>query len=233
MNFIPSVRAVLFDVDGTLYSQTRLRALMALELATMPLVSPFRAGRRLAALRAYRRAQEVLRKTTHTDPAAAQLDSAAAASGLPVAEVQALVAEWMHERPLKYLQFCRCAGVEDLLNAIARAGMEAGVLSDYPAEAKLESMGLGGWFSPVLCASDAGIRAFKPDPRGFLRACEIWSLSPEEVLFVGDRPDVDGAGAEAAGMRCAIISRRPAGPGASYVVFESLEELKRAFVDRR
>src|SRR5688500_2693868 len=56
------IRAVLFDLDGTLYRQAPLRALMALELLALPLIfNPVRAPRHWRALGAYRRAQEHLR----------------------------------------------------------------------------------------------------------------------------------------------------------------------------
>ena len=114
----------------------------------------------------------------------------------------------MLNRPLKYLQFCRAVGLDGLLAELDRLGVRTGVLSDYPAEAKLRALGLEGRFSPVLCATDPEIGAFKPSPRGFLRACAVWNLPPRDVLFVGDRVDVDAAGAAAAGMRCVIIGRQ-------------------------
>jgi hypothetical protein len=39
------IRAVLFDLDGTLYDQRRMRTLMAMELAAMLLRRPFQAPR--------------------------------------------------------------------------------------------------------------------------------------------------------------------------------------------
>jgi HAD superfamily hydrolase (TIGR01549 family) len=227
---------VLFDLDGTLYKHGPIRALMALELLTLPLNAPAKARSRLRALRAFRSAQETLRRhpiaAEPLDVAAAQCRKAADASGLPVAEVQALVAEWMERRPLKYLQFCRAPGLDRLLEAIARGGLRAGVLSDYPADAKLEALGLGGRFAPVLCASDPAIGAFKPSPRGYLRACEIWGLRPEQVLFVGDRADVDGTGAARAGMPCAIVGRRAGRANPRWMTFESLEKLTRVLDHR-
>ncbi len=59
-------------------------------------------------------------------------------------------------------------------------------------------------------------------------------MAPGDVLFVGDRPDVDAAGASAAGMPCVIIGggfrsrRRTAG----YRVFRSLERLLDVLDDR-
>jgi HAD superfamily hydrolase (TIGR01549 family) len=230
------IRAVLFDLDGTLYRQSRLRALMALELLTLPLAGPFKAPGRLAAIRAYRAAQEQLRGGGTAGAGQAQIAAAAAASGLPVAEVERLVDEWMMRRPLKYLQFCRAAGLHGLLAAIDAAGLEAGILSDYPAAAKLEALGLSHRFAPVLSASDPEIDAFKPSPRGYLRACEIWGVSPSEVLFVGDRADVDAAGAAAAGMPCAIVGRADAtaamAGGVTYTLFPSFERLTRVFDPR-
>ena len=55
-----------------------------------------------------------------------------------------------------------------------------------------------------------------PDCQGFIALQDglnsIWGLAPNEVLFVGDRSDVDATGAAAAGMHCAIVGRADA-PG--------------------
>jgi HAD superfamily hydrolase (TIGR01509 family) len=230
---IDEIRAVLFDLDGTLYAQKALRALMAIELLTLPLGGPFAAPRRLRALRAFRHAQETLRQQASAVTARGQIEAAATASGLPVEDVEALVAEWMHERPLKYLQMCRRSGLLPLLDGLEGQRRKAGILSDYPAAAKLGALGLSGRFSPVLSATDPEIAAFKPSPRGYLRACEIWGLAPAEVLFVGDRPDVDATGARAAGMPCVIIGRSESAPnGSGYTMVPSFERLSRVFDGR-
>jgi len=227
------IRAVLFDLDGTLYRQAPMRALMALELATMPLYGLLEAPKRWHALQAYRRAQEALRGHETAVGSGAQLGAAAAGSGLSVAEVESLVDEWMMKRPLKYLPFCRARGLDSLLEAVGRADLRAGVLSDYPAEAKLRALGLEGRFSPVLSATDPEIAAFKPSPRGYLRACEIWRLNPAQVLFVGDRAEVDAAGAAAAGMPCAIVEPgRSGSETGGYRTFPSLERLSRVLDNR-
>jgi FMN phosphatase YigB (HAD superfamily) len=221
------IKAVLFDLDGTLYRQRPLRLLMALELLTLPLAGPWKAVARLRALRAFRNAQEQLRHAASAGAATSQAEAASKASGLAVAEVEALAADWMIRRPLKYLPFCRAAGLTELLDRLDAAGIRAGILSDYPAEAKLRALGLDTRFSPVLCATDREIGAFKPSPRGYLRACELWGLDAADVLYVGDRIDVDAAGAAAAGMRCAIVGRaRPGVVGPDLVIVSSLERLK-------
>jgi HAD superfamily hydrolase (TIGR01549 family) len=227
------VRAVLFDLDGTLYRQAPLRALMALELtAILPLRGARRAPRRLRMLAAYRRAQEQLREQGAAEfVAMAQIQRAARDADVPVSEVEALVEEWMIRRPLKYLRRLRATGLIEILSFLDRHGVPAGVFSDYPAEAKIEALGLSGRFAFALSSSDPKIGAFKPHPRGFLRACEYWHLHPREVLMVGDRADTDAAGAAAAGMPCVIIGRgRSSG---RYRVLPSFERLSRALDDRR
>jgi FMN phosphatase YigB (HAD superfamily) len=80
-----------------------------------------------------------------------------------------------------------------------------------------------------VCATVPAINAFKPHPRGFEEACARLGLEPSEVLYVGDRAEVDGVGARAAGMRCAIVSGGKHGrdPGGTLPLasFASLTEL--------
>jgi putative hydrolase of the HAD superfamily len=108
-------------------------------------------------------------------------------------------------------------------------GLEVGVLSDYPAATKLAALGVADRFPLVLCSTDPEIRALKPNPRGFLIACKRWGLSPGEVLMVGDRVDVDAAGASAAGMPCVIVGRgtRSRTDSAEVLFVPSLERLRR------
>lgn len=221
------VGAVLFDVDGTLYRQAPLRSAMALELASHAVRSPRRAPTRWRALQAYRRAQERLRLSPPPPggPASAQLAEASDRSGMPLAEVDRLVTEWMFVRPLKYLRWCRAAGLDDLLALLDRAAVRIGVLSDYPAHDKLAALGLAGRFAPVLSAADREVGVFKPHPRGFLRAAQIWNIDPAEVLVVGDRVDADASGARAAGMVCAIVGETTAGAPPDVIAVPSLGRL--------
>ena len=189
-----------------------------------------RTAKRLRALRAYRGAQEQLETVRLRSPRAARPGSPkrsrpaeAAPSprprrrwrpgiGLPEAEVAALVDEWMQRASAEVPQLVPDARARTRCwTALRDRGVRVGVLSDYPATAKLARAGPGR--SLRVRAARRRIRrsdAFKPDPRGFLRACERWGLPPREVLMVGDRVDVDGAGAAAAGMPCVILGARPA-----------------------
>jgi FMN phosphatase YigB (HAD superfamily) len=221
------IRAVLFDLDGTLYRQRPVRGRMMLELAGLALTHPRQAPRSWRALAEFRRAQETLRDGPRLQATPGmQLSVAAERAGMTAQEVDAIVTEWMVDRPLKYLASCRASGLLELLAFLDRRHIEVGVLSDYPADLKLKALGLDGRFSLVLSASDPQIGVFKPHPKGFLVACERWRLDPEDVLVVGDRADVDAAGATAAGMPCAIIgTSRHSSSDQDVLFFPSLERL--------
>ncbi len=205
-----SPRAVLLDVDGTLYYQDPLRCLMALELGTLPAV--LRSWQStvsvLNTLRHFRSIREGLREGVKSEDSLLELQYLKTAErvGVPPSEVECVVREWIYQRPLKYLRFCKRRGLEAFMSYAEREGLHIGVFSDYPAQEKLQALGLDGRVKLTLCATDREINAFKPHPRGFLRACEYWGLRPEEVLYVGDRPEIDAEGAAAAGMPCAILS---------------------------
>ena len=220
------IRAVLFDLDGTLYRQKPMRALMALELATLAVTRPLQAPVTWRVLSGFRKAQETLRGRQTLADGPGQAEIAALQTGASLDAVEAIVEEWMMERPLKHLARCRANGLLPLLDFLTAHGVKLGVFSDYPADRKLEALGIGGRFSVVLCSSDPEIGVFKPHPRGFLVAAQRWQVDPSEVLVVGDRPDADAAGASAAGMPCVIVGPSPSAHLNDCLFVPSLERLR-------
>jgi HAD superfamily hydrolase (TIGR01509 family) len=161
----------------------------------------------------------------------AQYAAAADVLGTSPDEVERIVDEWMYRRPLKWLRWCRRRGLVEFLDWLDRNGLRKGVLSDYPAEDKLDALGLSGRFDPIVSAVDPGVDAFKPDPRGYLEAARRWGFEPAEVLYVGDRADVDVAGARAAGMPRAVLTRQRVDP--DVIRIGRFSELEHVLVARR
>ena len=231
------IRGVLFDVDGTLYSQAPLRLLMAADLAASAAFggSPRRAVRLARMLGEFRRTREALRdRGEFAGPLEdLQFELTAGRINVEVEEVRRLVVEWILERPLKHMPRVRRRGLRQLLATLASRGLRIGALSDYPVDSKLEALGIAEHFSLGLCTTDRVINAFKPHPKGFRHACAIWGLAPQEVLYVGDRPEVDGAGAAAAGMRCVIVGRHRGRdrPRDGEALVRAFGDLQRAFLD--
>lgn len=206
------IAAVLMDVDGTLYYKLLLRAYMGWELFThlIHLGSFRRFGRIVRVIRQFRRVREELRSKTseHRSLEDWQYEITSERVGVSIEEVRAIIEEWIFSRPLKYLGICKRRGLVTAIEELEKAGIMVGAFSDYPVADKLRAMELHGHFSVQLSATDPKINAFKPNPRGFLYACQIWGLAPDQVIYVGDRPGIDAVGAMAAGMPCIVLSWR-------------------------
>lgn len=201
------IKGVLLDVDGTLYYQTPLRVLTLCCIVLQNLHRPRYLRRTLSIIWHYRRAMECLRsdKWDYLKEEKAQTLLTSRLSGEPQDLVAATVKEWYEVKPLAFLSICRVPGLEAVIGEVCRRNLKLGIYSDYPADAKLKALGIERYVSTVVNASDPEVRGFKPNPKGFLVAARRMGLAPEEIIYVGDRPEVDGAGASAAGMPVLIL----------------------------
>ena len=197
------VRALVVDVDGTLYRQDLVRSRMLMRLLLKTLVRPNHMLEVWRALHAYRAAQESLRESCPecADLAAEQVRTAAAACGLPEAAVTTHVGKWMETAPLDLLRVSRRRDVWDCLHMAKQRGLRLAVWSDYPAAAKLQAMELDGLFDVVVCAQDRDVGKFKPHPRGLEVALAKLEVGGEHTVYIGDRPEVDAVAAHRAGVR--------------------------------
>jgi HAD superfamily hydrolase (TIGR01549 family) len=78
---------------------------------------------------------------------------------------------------------------------------------DYTPTARLvlEREGIADLFDEILVSDTVGWR--KPSPRIFQEALDRMRLAPAAAVFVGDRADIDVAGARGVGMRAVWINR--------------------------
>ena len=201
-------QAWLVDLDGTLYTARWVKLCMAAELALFGWSA-------LKTLRQFRHDHEALREeqnagqalaTTHASPFAGQLARTARALNLPPAEVERVVQSWMFERPGKWIgRFPRRALLAELGAFKARGGRTA-LVSDYPAERKIDALGARALFDVIVANGEVhGPRRLKPDPEGYLRAAELLQVEPARCLVIGDRDDADGAAARAANMQFRLV----------------------------
>jgi phosphoglycolate phosphatase len=199
-----TIDLVIFDVDGTLYDQRRLRLGMLRQLIGHAWQT--RSLDTLLILRTFRRVREALGEQAGADFMMQQYAQTASRHGTTPAVVRALTDEWMERRPLPLLAACRYAQVAELFAGLRAAGKRVAAFSDYPAVAKLAALGLQA--DVVVCATDAGIARLKPDPAGLLAILRQTGVAPERALMIGDRFDRDAAAAERAGVRALIRSRQ-------------------------
>lgn len=201
------VQAWLVDLDGTLYHAAPLKKKMALQVL---FVGPHRA--RL--LSAFRHLHEELRAQQKIDPCSTflpspfdeQLQRAATHSGKSVNEVRSIVAEWMIERPCKIMRKHRRESLIAEIEAFRASGGKTAVVSDYPAQQKLDALELKHLFDVVVASGETDhLTRLKPAPDGYLLAARQLNVSPEHCLVIGDRDDADGAAARAAEMQFRLI----------------------------
>ena len=217
--------AVILDVDGTMYHQRPVRTAMLLRLLRHAAARPMDGLGCLRALRAYRRAQETLRGAPGAGPARAeQLRLAAQGAGLDEATASRHVERWMETEPLTYIPRAARPGLRAFLAVARTHGARVGVFSDYPAEQKLRALGVRELVDVVRTAHDEEGR-FKPDPAGLLAVAAALGVRPADAVYVGDRPEVDGAAAARAGMPCYIIAGAAAGPPSTWLPVAGFAEL--------
>lgn len=129
-----NVRAIIFDVDGTLYRQRPLRGQVLLELVIQLASKPITEFRTLKVLHAYRKAHELARANRGDDTAdELQLNIACELSGEDPKFVERSVREWFQRRPLRHLKAYLYPGLVALLHQARDRGIRLGVVSDYPA----------------------------------------------------------------------------------------------------
>ena len=72
-------------------------------------------------------------------------------------------------------------------------------------ERKLRRLGIRDRLEVLLCADELGHA--KPAPEAFLAGCEALGLPPGEVAYVGDRHDIDARAADEAGLHGVWLDR--------------------------
>lgn len=95
------------------------------------------------------------------------------------------------------------------LSCLRAAGLKLGLITNGSVRMqsrKLECLALSPMFDTILISDAEGIQ--KPDREIFHRALARLNASPARSVFVGDHPEVDVAGARAAGMQ-AVWRRDP------------------------
>ena len=117
---------------------------------------------------------------------------------LPSGVAEALLNDYRDGFPRACLLFPDAA---QTLSSLRASRLKLGLITNGSVRMqsrKLECLALSPMFDSVLISDAEGIS--KPDRQIFLRALEQLSAHPGQAVFVGDHPDIDVAGARAAGM---------------------------------
>ena len=182
-------KALIFDLDGTLYYQTPVRIIMAVYMLVHYILRPMKI-RELFAVLKYRQLREKLFGIDKQDFNIQQINETAKTSGLLPVETERVINFWMNEAPLKAVRFFRRKKLLEGMKKLQASGKKIIIYSDYPAKEKLKALG----FSPdyVFWSNDGIINCMKPDSSGITLALKVVGLEYANILYVGDRFDRDG-----------------------------------------
>lgn len=199
----PRVRAILFDLDDTLWpigpviaqAEITLHAWLAThapKVAQQFSIDLLRQQRLvlLAQHPAYQCDLGALRR--------AGLRAAFEAAGEDSAKVGAAMDHFFAARNAVTLY-------DDVLPALVRLNARMLVGSISNGNADLHAIGLAQHFKVSLAASQVGCA--KPDPAIFHAACQALGVAPHEAVYVGDDLLLDVDGAQRAGLRAVWLNR--------------------------
>jgi putative hydrolase of the HAD superfamily len=186
------IRAVFFDLDGTLYDRDAVMQKLVQEQFGV-----FRES--LGDIGETQFVQRILQLDAH-------------GHGEEPFLYERVVYEWglgpeLAARLVRYFRehYDRhCSLSDDVLATLQNlraSGKKLGVITNGPIEWQqktLAALGLDSFFDAVLISEREGLR--KPDRHIFARALERCDVLAAEALFVGDHPGIDVAGAQAAGL---------------------------------
>ncbi len=110
---------------------------------------------------------------------------------------RAAIGAWFFDGCIELL--CAFEGVGETVERL-RGDHALGVITNGDGKLqRAKSLRLELGIELVVISAECGFE--KPDPRIFAHAVSLAGVEPREAVFVGDRLDVDIAGAQAAGMR--------------------------------
>lgn len=209
------LRAIAFDLDGTLYPNFQI-VLPSLRLLL----------RHFSLLRALEASRRVLRQRGKVSDFYRQ-QAALVAERLrcSVEEAARLIEEVVYTEWFSLFRgFKLRPGVTQLIQSCRRWGLKTAVMSDFPIRSRLDDLGLGGLWDVAFSAEEVG--ALKPNPQGFEELCNRLGTQPEEVIYVGNDYAYDVVGAKRAGLNAAHLSAFPPSPTVADLTFHDYARLE-------
>lgn len=208
-----SVKAIGFDVDGTLYPSYQM---------VFGALTSFIAAPRL--MFHFARVRREIREVTYDDDLR-KMQAKMVAHRMRIGEEAAeqrierkLYRRW--ESSFRIIKPFR--GVRETLLSLRHAGFRLGALSDFPVKDKLRYLGVEDLFEVAMSSEDTGY--LKPHSVPFLQLSRRLEASPEQVLYVGNSAEYDISGARAVGMKTAhIVGARNGDDGADFIFSDFLQ----------
>ncbi|MEW5946868.1 MAG: HAD family hydrolase [bacterium] len=218
-NLPPSIRAVVFDLDDTLYEEMEFvrggmsaAAAFAASLGTGDAKSNYSRLMRILARDGRGKVFDVfLRGTPHDDPET----------------VRRMVRAYREHPP----RIRPCPDAIPALESIRSRGMLTGLITDGNAavqRSKVAALNIERLFDRIIYTDELGEGLSKPDPAPFVEMSGRLGLDPRRIAYVGDNPEKDFTGAKKIGWHTVRVLRGPhasAAPPPELDAHERIESL--------
>lgn len=214
----PNIRAVVFDMGGTLEDlyfddASRRKATLQFQrvLREMSLDPGLDAATLEATVLAGMEAYQAWREATERElpPARVWAEYIFPNNGLPSDRLAAAAEDLTFFYETHYQIRRLRPDARDVLRTLRARGFRLGVISNIISRTlvprQLAAYGIAHLFDPILTSAEFGWR--KPNPRIFHEAARRLNLSPAECAYVGDMVSRDVSGARRAGYGLAIQIR--------------------------
>ena len=198
---LDNIKAVIFDLDGTLY----LKPGLPLRLICADIRHMFILGNE-------RKARAELKG--HFFGSA---DAYYSSLFVRIAEMSHCTPEYAHHwyeelymptmQRILHRHYRLEPWVPEVLHDLRSRGIKTAVYSDYGCvRERLEALGFDcRWVDVIADAPSLG--GLKPCKESAMRICEKLGVKPEETLLIGDRDDTDGESARRCGMRFVLYHK--------------------------
>ncbi|MFN0060508.1 MAG: TIGR02253 family HAD-type hydrolase [Planctomycetota bacterium] len=203
-----SLRAIFFDIDGTLYSTNEFSA-RARRAAVDAMID---LGLKIDAEELYQELIEVIREFSsnyehHLEKLMLRLPRRVLKGMNPALVVAAGVVAY-HQTKFRFLEPFEDA--YEGLRRLARTDLTLGVITEgleIKQAEKLIRLRLQGFFAPQAIFISHQIGISKPNVKLYQRACGDLNLKPAECMYVGDNPTLDIEPAKRIGMVAVLVKR--------------------------
>ena len=188
----------VFDVDGTLYYQNKLRLIMGKRLLMYYLLHPLK-FKDLIIIKNFRSLRENAKDTNGL------FDITAKKCNVSVSRVNEVIKKWIYENPIDALIASKDDTLLALIDKLKANGKTVAIWSDYEADDKLKALQLSTDY--VYTAEQERVGELKPSPKGLNLIMSDLNVPKDKTIMIGDRMVKDGEAAKKAGCDYLILSK--------------------------
>ena len=188
---ISNKKVFIIDVDGTLYSQPKMRMRMALKLAVYYSLHFFR-YKELRAISTFRKIRESdeFKSTTMEQ----QIKYASDKCKFDYQKAKTTIEKWMFVIPLDIMEKCAFKDLLEFIRSFQESNKELVIYSDYPADDKLARLDLSP--SMVFTPENPDIAQLKPSKKAMSYILSKLPYELNDIIYIGDRDCKDRRSAE-------------------------------------